>query len=265
MKTITFITDLFFTFFIFFILTLTISYYYLERVPAIILSMILGVAASGVYAKFLGKKRRTTQIKNSESLAFEQAMTQLCLYTESEQLALFEKALIAKEYKVEKSKGGIAIKGKNAVLFPLFGFDGVTKTDVVRIFNSIKTKETAYILSREVPLEIKTFIDRFNSRIITVNEKDTYHFLKQTSCLPCTKFEFSKKSPLTFSVFKNLFTKAKAKNLLAFGLIFIFSSYFVPIKAYYIICGSVFLFLALYARLFGKETTQTAWIANEYR
>lgn len=257
MKTLTFITDLFFTFFIFFLISLTISYYYFERTTAVILSIILGGVACGVYAKFLSKKRKNTQIKNSESLAFENALTQLCLYTESEQLALIEKALTLKEYKTEKSKGGITIKGKHAVLFPLFSFDGVTKTDVVRIFNSIKQKETAYILSREVSSETKSFIDRFNGRIIVVNEKDTYHFLKQTNTLPCCKFEFAKKSPLTIHAFKNILTKSKAKNLLAFGLIFIFSSYFVPIKIYYIICGSIFLFLALYARLFGKEPAPT--------
>ena len=257
MKTFTLIIDLIFTFIVCFFLGLVIYNYYFEHNLTISLSILTALTLCFVYASASKKKRAKNKLSNHEKLAFEQAITQLCLYTESEQCLLFESALEAKEYKTEKRKNALYVKGKNAVIFPLFNFDGVTKTDIVRIFNTIKSKEVAYILSRELLPEIKAFADRFNGKIIAVSEKQVYHFLKQTNTLPCCKFDFKPKRALTIAAFKNVLTKPRAKNLLVFGLIFLLSSCFVPIKTYYIICGSIFLILSLFARLFGKEKTYT--------
>ncbi len=257
MKTFTLITDLIFTFIVCFLLGLVFYNYYFEQGATVALSGLTAFLLCVVYANIAKKKRVKNNISNREKLAFEQTMTQLCLYTESEQCLLFESALEVKEYKPEKRKNALYIKGKNAVIFPLFSFDGVTKTDIVRIFNTIKSKEVAYLFSRELSPEIKAFADRFNGKIVLVSEKQVYDLLKQTNTLPCCKFEFTKKRALTLNAFKNVLRKSKAKHLFVFGLVFLISSYFAPIKTYYIICGSVFLFLSLFARLFGKENTYT--------
>lgn len=256
MKTI-FITsiDLFFTFIASFLFAFIIAYYYLERTVAITVSVIIAVLFCFIYLKIKLQRKNKTNIKNNEKFLFEQTISQLCLYTESEQCALFEKALTVKEYKCEKRKNGVVIKNKNAVVFPLFSFDGVTKTDVVRIFNALKSKEIAYILSKDFSPEISDFIQRFDGRIVAVNGETAYEFLKQTETLPCVKFEFQKPKPLTLAAFKNLLSKTKAKNFLVFGLIFLLSSYFVPMKTYYLICGGIFLLLFLFVTLFGETKT----------
>ena len=223
MKTFTLIIDLIFTFIVCFFLGLVFYNYYFEPNLTIALSILTALTLCFIYASASKKKRAKNKLSNHEKLAFEQTITQLCLYTESEQCLLFESALEVKEYKTEKRKNALYVKGKNAVIFPLFSFDGVTKTDIVKIFNTIKNKEVAYILSRELLPEIKAFADRFNGKIIAVSEKQVYHFLKQTNTLPCCKFDFEPKRALTITAFKNVLTKPRAKNLLVFGLIFLLS------------------------------------------
>ena len=180
--------------------------------------------------------------------------TQLNLYSETEQCAIFENALKKDNYVVEKKKGALNIKNKNSVIFPKFSFDSITKTDIVKIFNCITLNQTAYVLSENFSSEIKDFASRFDGRIKTICADEVYLYLKEKDCLPKDKFVFAEKSRLNLSVLKNILQKKKAKNLLWFGLIFLFSSYFVPIKTYYVICGAIFLFLALISRLYGKET-----------
>ena len=142
------ITDLFFTFIASFLLLFIIAYFYLPRITAIVVSAIVASLFCFFYIKNKLKKKNKTKIKNNEKELFERTIAQLCLHTESEQCSLIEKALTIKEFKCEKRKSGVIVKGKNAVIFPVFSFDALTKTDVVKIFNNIKTKEIAYIMSK---------------------------------------------------------------------------------------------------------------------
>ena len=47
--------------------------------------------------------------------------------------------------------------------------------------------------------------------------------------------------------------KKNAKNFLVFGIVFSVMSFFVPLKIYYLLWGSVFLVLSLVTRLYGRE------------
>ena len=64
----------------------------------------------------------------------------------------------------------------------------------------------------------------------------------------------TKPKKLTLKTFKNLIKKEQSKRLFLFGLTLILTSYFVPIKAYYITFGGIFLSLSLICRLYGSTT-----------
>ena len=46
---------------------------------------------------------------------------------------------------------------------------------------------------------------------------------------------------------------AREMNFVLFGIIFLITSYFVPIKLYYVIFGCIFLVFSLILRFFGKN------------
>ena len=188
----------------------------------------------------------------------ETVITQLKLYTATEQNDFFQKVISLHGKNTERKKSGLFVKDTPFALFPIFTFDGVKKSDIVRVFNSIKKEQTAYILSDSFTVEVKDFAERFDGRVKTVDGNNVYKLLKEKNIFPQIKHAFPEKKKLSLSSLKNLLEKKKAKNFLVLGLLFIATSYFMPLKTYYIICGTVFLIFSLILRLYGKtNATQT--------
>ena len=135
----------------------------------------------------------------------------------------------------------------------MFSFDNVTKSDVVKIFNQLKSGQSAYILCQDLPSATRDFILKFNGKINAVDKVKVYEFLIETNSLPQTKVgteEFLKQKPRAKL---NLLQKNKYAKYLLFGLSFLLMSFLVPIKLYYIIIGCLFLILSILSKLFGTE------------
>ena len=245
------ILDTLFCAFVSFILSFILFYYFLPRPLAITLSVTACALLSLYFIKRGLKKQIGIKLSLKNKKECDQLLTTLKFCTTQEQCEIFC-APLKNKYSIQQKKGGIFIKDKNCAIFPLFSFENLTKTDVVKIFNRISSSDTAYILCDDHSNEIKTFIDRFDGRIKLFDQNDAYLFLKENQSLPQVKNILTEKKPLTLSAFKDILQKKKAKTLLGFGLTFLVMSYFVSIKIYYLICGCVFLFLALLCRLYGK-------------
>ncbi len=251
------VIDTIFTTFIFFLLTFILLYYFIERRFAIAFSLILSVPISMIIFKRLNVKSGKNKIKKQKLVAVENTCTALGFYTTTERNELFAKAVTRLGYAVTRKRGGIFIDGKNSALFIRFGFNAVDKTDVVKIFNSIKSTEKAYILAPNFSQDILNFIARFGSRIIAVDGEKVYDFLNKTNCLPKEKLPPTS-NKLTKENFRIAFLDAKkAKRYFTFGLLFLLMSYFVPIKIYYVIFGCIFLIFALVLKLFGVKKQAT--------
>lgn len=246
------IIDALFCAFIWFILIFVILYYFFPRPLAITFSAVIAFLLAAIFIKRALLKQEKIYLSQKQKKERDAALTALKLSSHDKRCATFEKALNNAKYSTEYKSGGIIIKDKNSALFPLFSFDSLTKTDVVKVFNSVESNSVAYILCDDCPPDIKNFADRFDGRIKIYGADEAYKFLSDNKSLPEMKFALSEKKPLTISAFKNIFQKKKAKSLLGFGLIFIAMSYFVSIKTYYVVCGCAFLFLALICRLYGK-------------
>ncbi len=247
------IIDALFTAFITFVLTFVILNYFIMRPYSVIISICIAIPVLMLAFKRLSLKNKTKKLKSFEEKEKNSTITQLNLRSESEQTDLFLTAVKKAGYSAEKKKNAIFIKDKNAVLFIKFSYDGVTKTDVVRAFNTIPNNSKAFIFSDTFGIELKNFIERFDGKIVEVDGYKTYKFLKENDCLPTPKYNFNEKKIFANGFFPTFLGRKKAKSYLAFGFVFLIMSYFVPIKIYYIICGCAFLFLSLLCRLFGKE------------
>lgn len=247
------VLDSSFTAFIGFFITFILLNFYIERPFSIIFSVCIAIplfiiAFQKIKVKEIDKSADKEKNKKVESLVYS-----LSLLEKNKLISLFEKAIIRFGEKTLKKKDGIFIEEKTVAVFPIFSFDGITKTDVVRVFNSIPKKHKAYIFGDKINKEIEDFINRFDNRIEFVDAKKVYSFLEQMCCLPADTHHLPKKT-LSFSDFlAKLFKKKYSKKYLSFGIIFLLMSYLVPIKIYYLFCGCIFLTLSLFCRLFGKD------------
>lgn len=233
-------------------LSFIIINYFLPR-PA---SYILSVTFALIFTLFgvkstLNKRQKKFSSKEKEKI-FNAVMTKLAMSSEKSITELFDKAFKAEGYATEKRRGGIFISQKNTTSFFKFGFDEVTKTDVVKCFNKIGKSQKAEIFSENFSEEVKDFAARFGGKVILTDGWETFALLEKHSLLPKSDFTLSNDNNKGKFSLARLLNKKRAAHYLVFGLLFTFLSYFVPIKGYYLVFGAVFLILALILRLFGK-------------
>ncbi len=246
------ILDSVFSAFISFVLAFLIINFYIERPFSIIFSLCIAVPIFIIAFDRIKKSNLLKSAFNKKKKAIENMTYSLCLLERAKVLQLFERAINSLDVKTIKKKYGIFIENKNCAVFPIFNFDGITKTDVVKVFNAVPQKQKAYILGEKMTSDVKSFMDRFNARIEFVDAEKVYEFLEKTNCLPQERFISTNSTPKN-TFFKRLIKKKHSSKFLVFGIMLILSSWFVPIKTYYVICGCVFLMLSLICRLYGQE------------
>lgn len=233
-----------------FTLSFIVLNYFTPRPASIILAVTFALIITIFAARksFLASCGKIFDAENNKR--FRAVMENLNMSDDKTLCELFLKVLKKQGFTVEKKSGALYIEEPAVTVFPLFGFDGVTKTDIVRSFNKAGKNRKAEIYSENFSESVSDFAARFGGKVILKDGAAAYELLNSANLLPetdnCLKEKARKRD------FRLLFDKKRAKNYLVFGLLFTFLSYFVPIKTYYLIFGAAFLTLALILRLFGK-------------
>lgn len=247
------ILDSVFSAFISFIVCFIILNFYIDKPYSIIFSIIISIPIFIIAFDKISKSKSLQLAKKQNQKNLENMCNSLCLLPKPQLISLFEKALSICGYAPTKTSQGLSLPKQKAFIYPVFSFDGITKTDIVKAFNCIKKGQVAYIFGKDVSSEISSFIDRFDNSVIFIDQQKIYSLLQKTDCLPKEKPPF-KTNKLTFKSFFNPFlNRANAKKFVLFGLLFILMSYFAPIKLYYIIVGTSFLIFSLFLRLFTRK------------
>nr|MBO4518343.1 hypothetical protein [Clostridia bacterium] len=228
--------------------------YYLPRPASYVLAATVAIVFTLFLIKLSLEKRHTAASIGKSEKSFRRVMTALNLSDEKTLISLFDKAFKAEGFLTEKKRGGIFIKDKNATVFLKFGFDAVSKTDVVKCFNAIPKATKAEIFAEKFSDEVKAFAARFGGKVILSDGKQAYALLEPHGLLPDGEEIISPDSPRFSADFSRLLDKKRAKNFLVFGLLFTILSYIAPIKGYYLTFGAIFISFALVLRLFGKST-----------
>lgn len=250
-------SDAVFSAFTTFLLSLVILNYYVDRPYSLVFATCFGLIISIIVYKRLSEKTRVAKLNKKERLAVSNMVSALNLYTKAEQNQLFLRALENANYTAEKRNGGLYLSEYSVAIFPCFGFNAVDKTAVVKAFNYINKSYTAYILAGEFSKDILQFIERFDGKIKAIDGVKVYGFLNKQGCLPKTKIDLTEKDRPHINL-TALFDRKKAKRFLLFGILFLFMSYLVPIKLYYVIFGCIFLIYSLICRFYGKTNTVPA-------
>ncbi len=250
------IIDTIFSLFLSFILSFVLLNYFMPRPYSIITASCF----SGIFClfafKILLKKRNERLSSSKEKKQYENAITQLHFMSHANLCEFMQSALIKKGYSVEKKRNGLRLTDKNAFLVFKFGFESATKSDVVKAFNLKNNGQTVYLLSETFSADVISFASRFTG-LTLVDGKKLFEFLKENDSLPETKFVLERPKLKFFNAIKSLLSRKKAKTFAVFGIIFLLSSPFVPIKLYYVIVGALFLIFSIICLLFGNQQTKS--------
>ena len=247
------ILDSTFSAFIGFLTTFIILSFYIEKPFSIIFAVCFAIPLFIIAFQKIQDKEKSKTADKRKNKQIESLIYSLSLLEKNKLINLFEKAIIRYGEKTLKRKNGIFIEGKPIAVFPIFSFDGVRKTDVVKVFNSVPKSYKAYIFGDKITSEIDEFIARFDNRIEFVGCEKVYSFLEQTLCLPKENNSAPKKAFSFRNFLSKLFKRSHSKKYFTFGIIFLIMSCFVPIKLYYVCCACAFLTLSLFCRLFSKD------------
>lgn len=226
--------------------------FFIPRPASIVVALSLGVMFTLLTVKLSLKKQNKKFSSLKQEKRFNAVMTTLNLAEEKNLLDLFEKAFRLEGYEVEKRRGGLFIAEKKTTAFFKFGFDGVTKTDIVKCFNKIQKSQKAEIFAENFSEEVSLFAERFGGKMILSDGKRAFELLEKHGLLPKENPVIKSAEKPAFN-FRLLLDKKRAKNYLAFGLLFSLLSFIAPIKGYYLAFGAGFLIFALFLKLFGES------------
>ncbi|MBR5388693.1 MAG: hypothetical protein IK147_04460 [Clostridia bacterium] len=250
---LSFYVDICFTFFVSFTLVSAVLSGVLPKPFSIIVRLSLATGITTVVTVYLKKARLKKYEKSKEEEKRLAVAEKLNCSSVKENTDLFFKAFSNLGENPEKIAGGILLPAKKTAVFIRFSFFTPEKKDVFRFANK-KDAENIVLFCEKFSDEVIAFAMRFKEKIVLKDLYDAFELLSSADVLPDTVISesFYKNKKPSFDI-RRLFNKKKAKNYLFFGVTFTLFSFFAPIKLYYLIFGSVFLFFSLIVRLFGKE------------
>ncbi|MBQ9514246.1 MAG: hypothetical protein IJR66_04645 [Clostridia bacterium] len=243
-------SDTAFVFVACFLLSFFIFNYFTKRPYSYVLALSLSLAVSVLAFKIISSAYISNKNASGNSRLVKNTLNHLCLSKEKDVKDLFYSAFIKKGYVAEIKRRYILLPKEKLQLFFVFSFDGLTKKDVVAVYNMLSQSNRAVIYTNEISEEVKDFVIRFNKKINVFYGKEVFDFLKDCEVLPDIDFVLEEITAPKITA-KTFIEKKKAKNYFVFGIIFLLLSFFVPLKLYYIIAGGIMISLSLFARLFG--------------
>lgn len=193
--------------------------------------------------------------KRKEKLSKEQKIARivyaLSFLSRKKGLSVFYPEILKRDKDAKLYQNKIVLSSGTSV-YNLFSFSPVTKADLVRCFN-LSNAEKSVILCDSATKEVKDFATAFKGKIVIIEKAEIFkNFPLDDIDLKDTfiPIDFNKKTRPTLSA---LISKKNAGKILAFGMFFLLMSFFVPIKLYYVIVGSIMLVFSSIVLIFSKR------------
>ena len=251
------ISDTLFVLFISFILSIVFLDTFVPYPYTLSYAFCLALIVATLFFIKTKNSNASEKLKRKEKKEYSELMDDLCFFSKAEQNALLEKALKTCNLQYEKKRSVIYLQKENKAIFMKFAFMKVDKVDILKAFNTLNKSEIGYVFAEEFSLEIIEFAERFGGKIKLVNGKSFYKWLKSIDCIPSRKCPLEKEKRKKASL-KALLEKNKSKKFAIFGLVLLATSYFSPIKTYYLVSGVIFLCFSLITRAFGSVEDKSA-------
>lgn len=249
MKKSAFLSDILFTFFLVWIVTLCL---FRHLKTALILSITLaaacGLLSACAHAALLQSKRKAVLLKRSNAALKEKLSLHLSLLGDEEKTDLFIPALSTAEKAPVKRVGKLRLQSETRLYFLCFRFAPVTTDDVARYSRYPNGRQKTILCERieENALELCTRLH------IEVRAGDfAFNLLQSQNALPesylCDELPKDKRKHRL----RLCFARSNAKRFLASATLILLLSLITPFPFYYLIFGGILLLLALFIRIFG--------------
>ena len=241
-----FIDEIFKTVIIFFISLVFYRAMMLSFTLCLILSSITSLLLGILFYFLKTKKDAKKQLKASQLKQIEQIKEQFS-YASHNELNKFFKELFKAEQNYKKE---LVIDDKKTIILPLFEKDLLDINDLKKIYRENKNRhiQKVLIICNNYTDDCIALIKNFKIieyKLININDLYVEYLLPQKN-FPNFNVERLPKEKFSFQKFKKYaFNRPKAKTYFFCGLILLFSSYFVPLRIYYLIFASIMFISAL--------------------
>lgn len=231
-----------------FIVFFVILNYFLGYSISIVLSVCFGLITALFAFKAFTEKNREKDAKEKKEKEVERVLGTLCFTPQKDLTALFSKLFI----NFERKKGGFFDQETLTLFTPIFKFEGLTKTDIVKVYNKISKDEKAVIYTAYCKSETLDFCALFNGKIQVVYYEKVYDELSSAGLIGLIRKDLNFSPAKKRASFRGFINKKHAKKFFAFGVLFLGFSFIVPFKLYYIVSGCLFITLSIVCKFFGK-------------
>lgn len=249
MKKSAFLSDILFTFFLVWIVTLCLfRHLSVSLIPALLLAALCGLLSACAHAALLQSKRKTLLLKRSDAALKEKLSMHLALLGDEDKTELFAAALSTLENAPVKRVGKLRLQSEKRLYFLCFRFAPVTTDDVARYSRFLSGKQKT-ILCERIEESALALCDRLH---IEVRAGDfAFGLLRSQNALPetylCDELPKDKRKHRLHLCF----ARSNAKRFLTSATLILLLSLITPFPYYYLVLGGVLLLAAIFIRIFG--------------
>jgi hypothetical protein len=247
MKKSAFISDILFSSFSVFLLTLCLFRYLgFGLWVSIFLAFVCGFLGAIAVGAWLTGKRNAFFLKKADERQKEKLLLHLALLSADGKTKLFMGALGTQS--TAKRVAPLKIDTGEELIFLRFAFAPVT-ADEVAALSRWKSAKKKTVFCGEMEESAKRLCQRLGIRVQT--GESVYQTLKECDGLPSEYL--GEELPVDKKIRRKTtcFAKRNARRFFVSGLLVLLTSLFTPFPYYYLVFGSILLLAALFIRVFG--------------
>ena len=204
-----------------------------NAVGALIFSVALSIAI--VFSVRYFSKR------NQKPYTYDRLETEFCIRGGEYIIDLLVSSL--KNPQIENGSNYILLE--NSIIIANFKFSSLGGSDIASVCKLAKTHDRnhVYLITKSVERKAWQVANLQEIKIETVKAKQVFKFLAKRNALPDLKKPKQKFSMR--GLIEAVFSRRNFKNYVFSGAVLVFTSFFTPLKIYYIVIGTILFALAL--------------------
>lgn len=251
MKKSALLSDVLFTFFAVWIITLCVfRHLQTPLFPSITLAVLCGLLSGCAHAALLQSKRKTTLLKRSDAALKEKLLLHLCLLGEETLTKQFALALSASENVPVERIGKLRLQSETRLYILCFRFTPVSCDDVATYFRIPTEKQKQKtLLCHQIEESALALCTRLHIQVQTGDF--AFRLFRSQNALPeqylCDELPKDKRKHRL----RLCFARSNSKRFLKSATLVLLLSLLTPFPYYYLVFGGVLIAIALVVRIFG--------------
>lgn len=179
--------------------------------------------------------------KNQKPYTYDRLESEFCMRGGDYVIKLLVSSL--KNPQIENGSNYILLE--NSIIIANFKFSSLGGSDIASVCKLAKTHDRnhVYLITKSVERKAWQVANLQEIKIETVKAKQVFKFLAKRNALPDLKKPKQKFSMR--GLIEAVFSRRNFKNYVFSGAVLVFTSFFTPLKIYYIVIGTILFALAL--------------------